>query len=73
MQETELIVFNKNEISELISELNVKIRREKGKTYVLNDEGEIRCCAVCKRKLEVGKIGSIAHGSVDIFCDIVYY
>ncbi|MEK6833791.1 MAG: hypothetical protein AABY32_07145 [Nanoarchaeota archaeon] len=69
MKATELILFNKDETSRIISEFDIKTKIEKGKAYVIDEDGEIKCCEVCKRKLEVDKIGSVASGSRKIFCD----
>ena len=69
MQETELVLFNKDELKDMISEFDIKTKKEDGKIFVVDKEGEIQCCEVCERKLEIKKIGSIAHGSHKIFCD----
>ena len=69
MEATELVIFNKNEIAGLIESLGLRTRTIKGKTFVSDNNGVVRCCDSCNRELEVTKVGSIARGSVMIYCD----
>ena len=69
MENSELVMFNKDEVYELLSEFEIKTKKEKGKVYVVDKAGEPLLCDVCERKIEVKKIGSIAQGSRKIFCD----
>jgi len=69
MESTELVIFNKQEIVDLVTQFGFKIKKENGKDYLLEENGKVKCCEVCERKLEVKKVGSIAHGSRLVFCD----
>ena len=69
MQSTELVVFDKTEIPALISQFGIKTRKKGSKKYLVDHEGEVKCCDSCKRPLQVKHVGSIAHGSRKVYCD----
>jgi hypothetical protein len=69
MQKTELVVFDRKDILDVISDFGIRIKEADGKQFLADQDGNIRCCDNCKRKLETSKVGSIAHGSTLIFCD----
>ena len=68
MKNTELVLFNKEEIPEIIADFDFETKKIKNKIFVIENK-EIKHCDSCKRKIEINKIGSIAHGSRKIFCD----
>ena len=47
----------------------MKTKKIGTKTFVVDTENNIRHCDACEKKLELDKVGSIAHGSLKIFCD----
>lgn len=69
METTDLIIFNKNEIPEILSEFGIQTRKEKERIVLVGEEGQVKCCDSCGKEMEINRVGSIAHGSHMVFCD----
>jgi len=74
MQKTQLVVFNKENIREILTDLDFKIQRkkvgdDKYTEIVLNSDDNPVSCTTCKKEILVRRVGTIAHGSRLLFCD----
>ena len=74
MQKTDLLVFNKDDVRAILTDLDFKIsnkRKEKNKfaEVVVTEDNDPVLCPTCEREIFVNHVGTIAHGSKLIFCD----
>jgi len=74
MQKTQISVFNRENVREILANLDFKMARKKVsekkyRDFVVDKDKEPVLCHSCKRKLPVRKVGNIAYGSKLLFCD----
>jgi len=69
MEKTKLIIFNKENVEELLREFDFKFSLEEEGNAIIDSKGEIVGCETCKVNLTTDKVGNIAYGSRKIFCD----
>jgi hypothetical protein len=73
MEKTQLVVFNKSDIKEILDQFGFKIHTkkvgQKNRKFVSADSNQPILCPTCERQIPVNRIGTIAHGSRMIFCD----
>ena len=74
MKDSQVVIFNKNQISDLLAQFDfkiskVKISDNKSKEIVVNENNEPVHCECCEKEIRVNKVGSIVKGSRLIFCD----
>jgi len=69
MEQTNMILFEKNQTKELLTNLDIFMRRIGEKEFILDDHREIARCEECENELTINNLGNIAKGSKLLFCD----
>ena len=73
MQKTELVIFNKQNTRELLSDLDFKIKTiktgKKSRQLVVSTDNNAIFCPTCEKEILLNRVGTIAHGSRLLFCD----
>lgn len=65
MKEIEFLVFNREQVSDLVINVGLRIN---AKGYVTKD-GVATKCECCGRGVKVEHVGNIVPGSTKIYCD----
>ncbi len=69
MGQTKLVSFEVNDVVSILKVLGIKTKEKGETTHLLEDNGEEKLCAVCKKELTIETVGNIAKGSHLVFCD----
>ncbi|MBU0459651.1 MAG: hypothetical protein KJ771_02480 [Nanoarchaeota archaeon] len=69
MEQTNMILFRKEQTKTLLHDLDIPVRRAGDKEFILDENLEIAKCEICEFELTVDKLGNIAKGSNLLFCD----
>lgn len=74
MDRTQLVVFNKENAREILTDLEFKIQRKKisennYSEVVVDSDNNPVFCSTCKKEILVKRVGTIAHGSRLLFCE----
>lgn len=74
MDKTQLVVFSKEDIRQVLTDFNFRVQKKKiGENryakIVVDSEDNPATCPSCKKEISVKKVGTIAHGSRLVFCD----
>lgn len=69
MLQSDLVLFNKNSIEELLDNFGFKTATEGNKTVIVSSDGQPIKCPSCDKEITSKKVGTIAHGSRLVFCD----
>ena len=69
MEITNMISFGRNDIKNLLGDLNISTRTIGSKRFVLSENGGIAKCHTCEVELTLEHVGNIAKGSKLLFCD----
>ena len=67
--QTTLFAYKRSQTQGLLSSLGVKFEQRGGYEVVLGVEGEPAKCDVCEKELTANNVGSMAKGSLKLFCD----
>ena len=68
MEKTQVVLFNKENVKNILEQFDFKFSPEEEGTAIIDSEGNLVKCT-CGRLLTVETVGNIAHGSRKLFCD----
>lgn len=73
MEKTQVVLFDRNNISALLCEFGFQIASAKSThkrgRQVLTKDGNAVNCGSCEKPITENRVGTIAHGSRLLFCD----
>lgn len=69
MKKTDLVLFDKKKVKDVITQFGFKVAKEGNKEVVVGDDKKPLQCPTCEKELIVKKVGTAVHGSRLLFCD----
>ena len=64
-----MISFSRLDTKNLLSDLDIAVKKLGSKDFILDDNGNIAKCHICEIELTIEQLGNIANGSKLLFCD----
>jgi len=68
-RQLQLISFGKNQAKNILDMLEIKTKDAGNLNIILDENGQVAKCEVCKKELSTNNLGNVAKGSKLLFCD----